>query len=245
MSRPRLLDLFCGAGGAAVGYHRAGFEVFGIDHAPQPNYPYTFDQGDALEFLEVIAENIDRLPRLAAIHASPPCQAYSRMTRQSGDAAKHPRLIGRTRELLRATGLPYVIENVSDALPELVNPIRLCGSSFGLGARCFDGRWRYLERHRWFECSGFWPLVPPCQHLGQAIGVYGEGGRNWNSPTRKHPLIEGKRGAHGYMGDDAEREAAMEVDWMSRRELAEAIPPAYTEFLGGALLAEALEPRLT
>lgn len=145
---PRLLDLFCGAGGAAMGYHRAGFEVVGVDIAPQPHYPFEFVQADALYHLETGgAIGFD------AIHASPPCQAYANVTRWRGNPADHPKLIEPTRNLLAHVGLPYVVENVPDA--PLENPIMLCGTMFG-------GEYR---RHRLFECSFFAP--PPrnlCKH---------------------------------------------------------------------------------
>jgi hypothetical protein len=140
--RPRLLDLFCGAGGCSVGYHRAGFDVVGVDLHPQPNYPFRFLQMDALEYLE----NVEVSSGFDAIHASPPCQHYAGSTAWRGDRSKHPDLIGPTRELLEATGLPYVIENVPDARRHLRNPLMLCGSAFGLRVR----------RHRYFETN--WPL---------------------------------------------------------------------------------------
>jgi hypothetical protein len=157
MSRPRLLDLFCGAGGAAVGYHRAGFDVVGVDIAPQPNYPFEFWRADALEVLRSWGTSIAyHFAHADAIHASPPCQAYAGVTAWRGRREDHPALIGQTRELLERTGLPYVIENVPDARFELRDPIRLCGSMFGLGVR----------RHRYFELGGWsWDgLLHPCHH---------------------------------------------------------------------------------
>ena len=142
-SKPRLLDLFCGAGGCSVGYYRAGFEVVGVDIVPQPNYPFEFYQADALGF--------DFDPGwFHAVHASPPCQAYSSL--RGFTTTEYPQLIEYVRELLIQTGLPYVIENVVGA--PLINPIRLCGSSFGLK----------VWRHRLFETSFQIPLLPPCSH---------------------------------------------------------------------------------
>src|SRR5665213_3193952 len=126
MSRPRLLDLFSGAGGAAVGYHRAGFEVVGVDIKPQPHYPFEFRQKDALWVLEG-----ETMEGFDAIHASPPCQAYSKARKLQG--LRHPDLIASVRELLLAISLPYVIENVPGA--PLRNPVLLCGEMFGLGVR--------------------------------------------------------------------------------------------------------------
>jgi DNA (cytosine-5)-methyltransferase 1 len=212
--RPRLLDLFCGAGGCSVGYHRAGFDVIGVDLEPQPNYPYPFVQADALRVLDDIAAGRSRrwpthaapsFPVLtgndfAAIHASPPCQAHSTLKHRTGK--DYVDLVAATRELLEATGLPYV---------------QLCGSSFGLGA---NGR--QLRRHRLFECN-FPVMVPPCQHQGQPIGVYGTGG--------------GGQMTRGYKGTPEEYREAMGIDWATRAEIAQAIPPAYTEHLGSYLMA--------
>jgi C-5 cytosine-specific DNA methylase len=147
--KPRLLDLFCGAGGAAVGYSRAGFEIVGVDIEPQPNYPFEFWQGDALLTLSEYPWE----GRWDAIHASPPCQGYANVTLWRGDQEEHPRLIEPTRELLKQTGLPYVLENVRTEALE--NPIMLCGSQLGLPIR----------RHRYFETNwdGF-ALMPSCQH---------------------------------------------------------------------------------
>src|SRR5262249_42856191 len=130
--KPRLLDLFCGAGGAAMGYHRAGFEVVGVDIKPQPNYPFQFVCADALAVLRGEADiDIGRPERIDAIHASPPCQAYSVLKHlSSGD---HPDLVAETRTLLQSTGLLYVIENVPGA--PLRDPVTICGSSLGLDVR--------------------------------------------------------------------------------------------------------------
>lgn len=216
MSRPRLLDLFSGAGGAAMGYHRAGFDVVGVDIEPQANYPFEFHQADALLILrDLVAGRL--WSRCDVIHASPPCKASSSM-RHMWNARQHNDLIAPTRELLERTGLPYVIENVEGAA--LRNPIRLCGSSFGLGAAG-----RQLRRHRLFECS-FPVMSRPCQHRGDVIGVYGTGG--------------GGQMTRGFKARGA-REAgeALGIDWMrSLDELSQAIPPAYTEYVGGYLMAE-------
>src|SRR5688500_14342326 len=124
--RPRLLDLFSGAGGCSVGYHRAGFDVVGVDVRPQPRYPFTFHQGDALEFCRAHAHEFD------AIHASPPCQAYSvsRHINAGPDAKQHPDLVDATREELERARLPWVMENVVGA--PMHRPIVLCGLMFGL-----------------------------------------------------------------------------------------------------------------
>jgi hypothetical protein len=189
-----------------MGYSRAGFEVVGVDINPQPGYPFTFIQADALAFLRG-DERLGNLwiERVDAIHASPPCQAYAASTAWRGRRSDHPRLIGPTRELLVATGLPFVIENVQDARAELRNPVRLCGSAFGLRVR----------RHRFFELSFSLPaLVPPCAHRRDDYS-FDHGGKQPESAYR----------------------AAMGVEWMTVEESREAIPPAYTEWLGRWLIA--------
>jgi DNA (cytosine-5)-methyltransferase 1 len=231
--RPRLLDLFCGAGGAAMGYHRAGFDVVGVDLAHQPRFPFEFHQADALTF---------PLDGFDAIHASPPCQAWSTMRRGLWKDREHPELIEPIRARLLAAGVPYVIENVANARRLLVNPVFLCGTMFGLGTS--DGN--QLRRHRYFECSFGLALAPPCVHNGYSAGpVYG-GGQNgdYHTPRRKPKTV----GVWGHAGgssnrdnvaqfDTAARREAMGIDWMTGKELSESIPPAYTEWIGRALLA--------
>jgi len=202
----RMLDAFSGAGGCAAGYARAGFRVLGVDHRPQPRYPYEFVQADALDFLA----RIDPAD-WDAIHASPPCQVYSR-TRSLG-RGDHPDLVAATRELLLATGLPYVIENVPGA------PLR---DFVVLEGQMFEGL--RTQRKRWFETN--WPLTVPFLRSprpapnakmgrrpkpGQWIHVVGNGGPSMGWPD------------------------AMGIDWMTRDELSQAIPPAYTELIGSQL----------
>jgi DNA (cytosine-5)-methyltransferase 1 len=205
-----LLDLFCGAGGAAVGYHRAGFEVVGVDHRPQPHYPFEFHQDDALSY---------PLKGFDVIHASPPCQAHTAL-RSMPTAKVHADLLPATRARLQKWGGMYVIENVVGA--PMTNPLMLCGSMFGLGA---GGR--YLRRHRLFDCPLLLFQPTECRHHGEAIGVYGHG-----SPT-----------GHGYTGFTAECRVAMGIDWTNRDELCQAIPPAYTEWIG-LQLQNALQRRV-
>lgn len=215
--KPRLLDLFCGAGGAAMGYHRAGFEVVGVDIKPQPEFPFTFYQGDAFEWWNVlIGEDValGRRPGFDAIHASPPCQAYSslRFLGKQGHI-DHPALIEPTRERLIASGLPWVMENVIGS--PLWNPLMLCGSAFGLGVR----------RHRLFESSHL-IFGTPCRHADQPEpwAVYGDHHRN--EPP--------KRGIRRASIDVAK--VAMGIDWMPWKPLTQAIPPAYTEWIGRQLI---------
>ena len=210
--KPRLLDLFCGAGGAAMGYNRAGFDVVGVDINPQPNYPFEFHQADALGG---VLRNLGRrhwLTGFDAIHASPPCQAYS-WSAKRWTAIERDDLVAPTRDLLRAIGLPYVIENVVGA--PLDSPIRLCGEMFGLE----------VIRHRLFESNV--PMVEPShpKHRGTVqdgtyVTVAGHGGDN----------IKGR-------GGRAAKQKAMGIDWMTDVELNESIPPAYTEWIGRRLLA--------
>ena len=212
--KPRLLDLFCGAGGAAMGYHRAGFEVVGVDIKEQPNYPFRYIWAS---FDELRPEWILEFD---AIHASPPCQAYSMANRNAGTAHRFPDLIAPVRLSLVDAGLPYVIENVEGA--PLIEPIKLCGASFGLGTPEMK-----LRRHRLFECSFATGMVPPCS-CGQmlSIGVYGNGTPAWHREKLGRNVLA------------AEWREAMGIDWMTKAELSQAIPPAYTEHIGGYLMAE-------
>lgn len=207
--RPLLLDLFCGQGGAGMGYYLSGFDIVGVDIDPQPEYPFRFVQADALTF---------PLDGFHAVHASPPCQAYSTIT---PDKSAHPQLIGPVRDRLAASGLPYVIENVEGARRELVNPIRLCGSSFGLGVR----------RHRWFE-SNVALLALPCTHdvQGTPVGVYGDGpdSREFLRPDGSRRGAKARSVAHA-------REA-MGMPWADWHGCAEAVPPAFTHHIGSQLL---------
>jgi DNA (cytosine-5)-methyltransferase 1 len=219
-SRPLLLDLFCGAGGCAVGYHRAGFDVVGVDLNPQPNYPFEFHRADAFEFLAAHGW------RFAAAHASPPCQRYSQalMCRPS-EADGHPDLVGPTRDALLSTRKPFVIENVPGS--PLANPTRLCGLMFNL--RVF--------RHRLFEASFPIPQPRHGEHLGIRIGeggfvcVAGCGGAGTNAAMRS------RMRANGMSNNVATWSRAMKIPHqMTRKELAQAIPPAYTEYVGRHLM---------
>jgi len=207
----RVLDLFCGAGGATRGYQRAGWQVVGNDHIVQPNYCGSdFILGDALQLVRQLlrGHNIQGwlLSDFDLIHASPPCQRFSLGAIWRGTSQDHPDLIAKTRDLLQNTGLPYVIENVPRA--PLTASLMLCGTMFGL----------HIIRHRIFEIwpPTFW-LTPPCAHngtvkAGDYVTVAGHGGDGSNAG----PVWA----------------EAMGIDWMTKDELAEAIPPAYTEWLG-------------
>jgi DNA (cytosine-5)-methyltransferase 1 len=220
--KPRLLDLFCGAGGAAMGYSRAGFEVVGVDIKPQPRYPFRFYQGDALEIIGLENGYIESWG-IDAIHASPPCQAYSVANNIHG-RTDHPELIAETRELLEATGLPYVIENVPGA--PLRDAVTICGLSVGCNVR----------RHRLFECN-FPVMVPPCgDHSGDWLLVFGHTVLERSKQIDRNTPSGGPRFRRKHVGTDRGREA-MGIDWMNRDELSEAIPPNYTELIGTQLMA--------
>jgi hypothetical protein len=212
-----LLDLFCGVGGAAKGYHDAGFEVVGVDINPQPNYPYEFHQMDAIEALErlVLGRNWPR--RFSAVHASPPCQYYTALARgNNANQDDYPALIEPTREWLQESGLPYIIENVPTA--PLHDPITLCGGMFGLP----------LLRHRRFETN--WPLTQPLhpRHQGRVAGY--RHGQKFEGP---YLAVYGTGGGKGRLAD---WQAGMQMPWAkTKKEIAEAIPPAYTRFVGGQL----------
>jgi DNA (cytosine-5)-methyltransferase 1 len=208
VTRPRLLDLFCCAGGAAVGYHRAGFDVVGVDIEPQPRYPFDFHHADAMTF---------PLDGFDVIHASPPCQAYS-STRHT-HSNEHPMLVDAVRARLAAFGLPWVIENVEGA--PMRNALTLCGTEFGL--RSGD---RWLRRHRLFESSIWLMGAGGCNCSRRLIGgVYGHAGGGGGAMAR------------GFKLDKTRSLEAMGTPWMNRREVSQAIPPAYTEFIGEQLIA--------
>jgi len=230
MLRPRLLDLFCGAGGAAMGYHRAGFDIVGVDHQSQPNYPFPFIRADvtAIDFAG-----------FDAVHASPPCQVYSTIGKQQvqlGRARERVDLVAETRDLLEQTRLPYVIENVPGA--PLRDPVLICGSMFDPPMD--------IRRHRLFEAN--WPLqhpMWPCRHK-----LWAPRYRSFDKRRRK--LVSGTVPVHGnsrqlasvvtvaghldFAGEMSLRARVMGIDWMSANELSQAIPPAYTELIGHQLL---------
>lgn len=225
----RLLDLFCGAGGAAMGYHRAGFKVVGVDIKPQKNYPFEFHQGDAIEFGRKYGRKFD------AIHASPPCQAHSDL-KHMWNAKEHEDLIPATRKLLEELGTFYVIENVPGAPMAIGKTITLCGTMFNLQTEDGSGE---LWRHRHFE-SNFPFLAPgPCRHrrLKKVIGVYGGHGRDRRRVVTVTGHSGGKSNHDGTQGFPvSQRREAMGIDWMNGAELSQAIPPAYTEYIGRQLM---------
>jgi DNA (cytosine-5)-methyltransferase 1 len=205
MRQPLLLDLFCCQGGASAGYAAAGFDVIGVDISPQPRYPYPFIQRDALSALDLLGDMAD------AVHASPPCQGYSKAQRIQG--REHPMLIDAVREKLQTIGKPYVIENVPGS--PLKAPIELCGSMFGLRT----------YRHRLFESNV--GLVAP-EHVPHAVQQIKMG----------RPLLEGDYyQAVGNFSNVPYVRADMSVPWMNRDGIRESIPPVYAQHVGGFLLA--------
>lgn len=227
--RLRLLDLFSGAGGCARGFQRSGFYVVGVDINPQPNYAGDeFHQADALDVLRLLLSGGTWegyvLADFVAIHASPPCQAYSASQSMPG-SGKHEALIEPTRDLLDRTGLPYIIENVVGA--PLRDAVVLCGAAFGLRADGHD-----LARHRLFETN--WPmgLVPPCAHgSAPVIGIYGDRAKTSRGATLAIRSSRWSRPQSLAVGGEA-----MGIDWMTWRELREAIPPVFAEFIGEHLM---------
>lgn len=217
MSRPRLLDLFCGAGGAAMGYHRAGFEVVGVDIAPQPRYPFEFHRADALSILRSMVDYpsfscaLWRPETWDAIHASPTCQTRSRATAWRGRRKDHPDTLTPTLKLLAGVSMPWVVENVPEAAWDgtMRADHLLCGSQFGLR----------IKRHRVFQCGNWdaYRLRSPCQH------------------RRLLPFMhKGERAFADAMG----------CTWMTNLQARQAIPPAYTRFIGGALMEQLLTHRV-
>lgn len=208
--KPRLvLDLYCGAGGASMGYHQAwpNAQIIGVDHEPQPKYPFEFVCQDVIHFL--VNGGVKGVP---FIHASPPCQAFSSITRTAKTQANHPDLIGLTRELLSGLDafVPYVIENVPGA--PLRGTILLCGTMFGLN----------IVRHRIFETRPSILATPSsCNHEKRVV----KHGRKPNRNTNYAAVT-------GHFSDVEFAQEAMGIDWMGQKELAQAIPPAYTKFLG-------------
>ena len=217
----RALDLFSGAGGAAMGLHRAGFDVTGIDIRPQPRYPFRFIQADALK------PPVD-LRKFDFIWASPPCQAHTTL-KVMWNAREHEDLIPATRAMLEASGVPWVMENVPGST--LGDGFWLCGSMFGLGVTVYDG-WRQLRRHRWFESPFIRPLLPPCAHSGGTIGLYGDHARD----RRRKPGVR-DRGTDFPDSDKLELgRNAMEMPWADWHGISQAIPPAYSEFIARQFL---------
>jgi DNA (cytosine-5)-methyltransferase 1 len=212
--KPRLLDLFCCAGGAGVGYSKAGFEIVGVDITPQPHYPFPFIQADARTLDPAFIASFD------AIHASPPCQSYSDLAKRNANADAWPRLIEPVRDMLIRSGLPYVIENVDGA--PLINAVVLCGTMFP--------KLRVL-RHRLFEAN--FAIIPPPHKKHPKVHTFDRRKSHYGKTDEWKDFVQVTGGGNCTLA--AAREA-MGIDWMTKGEINESIPPAYTEFIGMELL---------
>lgn len=223
---PWLLDLFCCAGGAGVGYWRAGFNVIGVDIAPQPHYPFTFVQADALQFLRDLMARRGggyMLSDFAAVHASPPCQAHSDLQKQS--KIEYPDYVGPVRELLIKAGVKYVIENVEGA--PLIDPIKLCGAT----PQFPDLR---VIRHRLFESNV--PLVgTPCPTKHPLVFTFDKRKPHHATLDQSTAYVQVTGGGNCSV---ANKRDAMGTPWMTGRECNEAIPPAYTEYIGRQIITQ-------
>jgi len=232
MSAPKLLDLFCGAGGAGKGYQDAGFSVYGVDIEPQKDYPGAFHLGDAVSVLSTLigggsvafthpdgrVEHVTMADFVAA-HASPPCQASSALSKGTNKGREYLNLIPATRALLALQSKPSIIENVQGS--DLRRDLTLCGEMFGLA----------VIRHRYFELGG-WAAIAPAHkpHRGRVAGY-----RHGEWFTGPYFAVYGEGGGKGTV---AQWQAAMGIDWTAnRKSIAEAIPPKYSEFIGRQLLA--------
>lgn len=211
-----------------MGYHRAGFEVIGVDINPQPHYPFEFHQGDALRTLRCLIEGDGPIwlheAGFDAIHASPPCQGYLHLTRLNealGRTHAHTQAIAETRSLLISSGRPWVIENVASASREMVDPARICGTHF----------WMPLQRHRLFE-SSLAIEGTPCAHHRFTQRRYWTSRRAKDGSRVRSTVVN----VYGHGGETHRWPGAMGIDWMTTAELAEAIPPAYTEYIGRQLI---------
>lgn len=208
LGKPLHLDTYCCQGGASMGFHLAGFTVIGVDVDPQPRYPFAFVQADAVEFIRRYGHLFD------SVSGSPPCQLYSKTHRiRKND---HPDLIAPTREAMKATGRPFVIENVMDAEPELRGPVMLCGAMFGLET----------YRHRLFEMGGGFSFEPPAhpKHVAKTTKM-----------GRPVPPGEFMHVVGNFTGVDKGRDV-MQMPWATREGLREAIPPAYSKYIGERLM---------
>lgn len=210
----RLLDLFCCAGGVAMGYSRAGFEVVGVDIDPQPRFPFEFIQSDALTLDMEFIKSFD------VIHASPPCQSYSDLAKRNGNAHEWPRLVEPVRELLINSGKPYVMENVEGA--PLLNPIVLCGTMFK-GLR--------VIRHRLFESNI--PLITPPHGKHPICHTFDKRKRQYGKTNEMTDFVSVTGGGNCTVRAASD---AMGIDWMTKNEMNEAIPPVYTEYIGKQLM---------
>lgn len=207
--RPKVLDLFCGAGGAGMGYWRAGFDVVGVDIVPRPSYPFRLIEGDALDAFKEMAQEFN------LVHLSPPCQASCALTKGTNKGRTYLDLIPAVRQLCEWYGVPYVIENVQGSV--LRRDLTLCGEMFGL----------QVIRHRYFEVGLYWRPVPAVHrpHRGPV--------RGWRHGVYRDGPYVAAYGKGGGKAGVTEMQHAMDITWTSdHAELTEAIPPAYTRYIG-------------
>jgi DNA (cytosine-5)-methyltransferase 1 len=210
----RLLDLFCCAGGAGRGYSDAGFEVVGVDVESQPNYPFKFVQNDVFKLPADFLRSFD------AIHASPPCQSYSDLAKRNKNADAWPRLVEPIRDLLISTQKPYIIENVEGA--PLLNAVTLCGTMFK-GLR--------VIRHRLFEAN--FPILVPAHGSHPKVHTFDKRKAHYGKTNDMKDFVQVTGGGNCTV---AAAKDAMGIDWMTKNEMNEAIPPAYTRFIGKQLI---------
>jgi len=204
-----------------MGYHRAGFEVVGVDIDPQPNYPFEFIQADALRLDDEFLLSFD------AIHASPPCQSYSDLAKRNGNGHLWPRLIEPVRKMLSATGLPYVIENVEGA--PLIDPVVLCGTMFPP---------LRVIRHRLFETN--FDLTAPPHGKHPLVFTHDRRKAHYGKLDQDRSFVQVTGGGNCTIANARD---AMGIDWMNKGELNESIPPAYTEHIGNRLIEVVHESR--
>jgi DNA (cytosine-5)-methyltransferase 1 len=214
LCKPRLLDLFCCAGGASAGYSSAGFDVTGVDIQEQPNYPFPFIRADALTLSPGFIASFD------AVHASPPCQSYSDLARRNNNADKWPRLIEPVRKLLVRSGVPYIIENVDGA--PLVNAALLCGTMFS--------QLRVL-RHRLFEANFL--ILTPSHRKHPKVHTFDRRKSHFGKTDEWKDFVQVTGGGNCTL---AAARDAMGIQWMTKREINESVPPAYSHFVGGQLI---------
>lgn len=214
-NKPRILDLFCCAGGVAMGYSRAGFDIVGVDIDSQPRFPFEFIQADALTL------DMEFLKSFDAIHASPPCQSYSDLAKRNGNAHEWPRLVEPVREMLTASGKPFVIENVEGA--PLINPTVLCGTMFK-GLR--------VIRHRLFETN--FPLTAPPHGKHPICHTFDKRKSQYGKTDEMIDFVSVTGGGNCTVRAASD---AMGIDWMTKNELNESIPPVYTEHIGKQLMS--------
>lgn len=232
--RPLLIDYFCCEGGAAQGYHDAGFEVIGIDHKPQPRYPF--------EFIQRAYDEVDPalVARAAALHGSPPCQG---LTELNNDKSRHLNLIPQTRAMFQATGKPYTIENVRGARAHLIDPIALFGTMFDNHLVTSKGQRFDLSRERLFETN--WGLQAPVDLRGHFYPIANVFGGHLRARGGEYRTGNGTGRTVDFPGEDrpALARQLMGMPWATMGGMSEAVPPSFTRYIGAQLLAQISQAR--